>query len=302
MTDRKWVPLRLRGSDDISQHRGPFEGVPEWLFGPLWTWVVDQMPVWYRGFRASAITEYRGVAMALRVSIDDPQDPNPTDARGLQANLLDLVKSEGELLLDVADYVASQMDLRGADRDEGRKLASILDSAGSAWSLREGPPPRLERRVSGEETSSAMAVMDTAGRAGQHIAVAWGAAYGRQPDATKAYREAVRAVEAAAEPSISPQNSKETLGTMIADMKAKPDRWRVLLGGADQEAAVLHVAGIMELLWKGQYDRHGTANSAVPMAVSPEEAEAAVQLAVPLVQWFTSGTITPASQPSPPTT
>ena len=47
----------------------------------------------------------------------------------------------------------------------------------------------------------------------------------------------------------------------------------------------------MELLWKGQIDRHGTDDASTPLSVSQAEAEAAVHLAVTLVQWFTSGAV-----------
>jgi hypothetical protein len=48
---------------------------------------------------------------------------------------------------------------------------------------------------------------------------------------------------------------------------------------------------MMELLWRGQHDRHGTGADDSPTDVSQEEAEAAVQIAVLLVQWFRTGVV-----------
>jgi hypothetical protein len=47
-----------------------------------------------------------------------------------------------------------------------------------------------------------------------------------------------------------------------------------------------------EALWVGQESRHGGNGYRKPTRA---EAEAAVMLAVPLVQWFTSGAVAPRS-------
>ncbi|AJW40486.1 hypothetical protein NY08_2463 [Rhodococcus sp. B7740] len=49
--------------------------------------------------------------------------------------------------------------------------------------------------------------------------------------------------------------------------------------------------GMMQMLWVGQTDRHGGPASVGIPPVSQSEAEAAVMLAVPLVEWFTSGKV-----------
>ena len=47
----------------------------------------------------------------------------------------------------------------------------------------------------------------------------------------------------------------------------------------------------MEMIWKSQFDRHGTDDTARPLNVSQPEAEAAVQIGVTLVQLFRTGAI-----------
>ena len=42
----------------------------------------------------------------------------------------------------------------------------------------------------------------------------------------------------------------------------------------------------MRLLWKGEFDRHGTDDANVPLNVGQEQAEAAAHLALFLVEWF----------------
>jgi hypothetical protein len=46
---------------------------------------------------------------------------------------------------------------------------------------------------------------------------------------------------------------------------------------------------MMDLLWYGQIDRHGTDDETVPVNVTQKQAEAAVHAAVTLVEWFISG-------------
>jgi hypothetical protein len=73
-------------------------------------------------------------------------------------------------------------------------------------------------------------------------------------------------------------------------MKAAPHKWKVSLQPAKGDP-VMHVIGMMELLWTAQIDRHGTADETVPLTVSREEAEAAVHLALTLTHWFQTGIV-----------
>ena len=67
-------------------------------------------------------------------------------------------------------------------------------------------------------------------------------------------------------------------------MRANRTGWLSPLNEPGVEAAI----NMMEALWKGN-KRHGVPER--PVIVSQEEAETAVQLAVTLVRWFTSGGI-----------
>ncbi|WP_410645308.1 hypothetical protein [Amycolatopsis sp. lyj-346] len=117
---------------------------------------------------------------------------------------------------------------------------------------------------------------------------AWYHAYRPEPDATSAYREAVRAVEEAFVPAISPKNGRASLGTVVRDLRSQPDRWELaLVDGADAPASIEPFVGLLDQLWRGQRSRHG--GGVTSRNQRQEEAEAAVHLAAMAVQWLTSG-------------
>lgn len=116
------------------------------------------------------------------------------------------------------------------------------------------------------------------------------------PDSIRsvAYGEAVKAVEAAGAFIISPANDRTTLGTMIRDFKARPEKWEVPLGSSAEQGrdALLE---IMKAVWHGQHHRHGTPDETRPTSVTPQEAEAALHTALTLVHLFASGLVVRSS-------
>lgn len=170
-----------------------------------------------------------------------------------------------------------------------RYLDELLTDGGSAWRLAEDGQS-LVRRVESTATD-AMAAVDTP-NASSHLRAAWAAAYGRHPDPTRAYSEAIKAVEAASIPVVLPNDRDATLGKVIGAFKQPEQRarWRLAIcapGGGPAEVTVL--VDMLRLLWQGQTDRHG--GSTPTVTISAPAAEAAVHLAVTLVQWFSAGTV-----------
>jgi hypothetical protein len=100
-----WRPLSER-EEPTGGWAGPFEGVPDWLFGPLAGWVSDRYPLRGEGrvFRREAIAEYRRLAMALRISLEDPADANPVSGEGHRERFLQMARGRPTLLLDAADH------------------------------------------------------------------------------------------------------------------------------------------------------------------------------------------------------
>src|SRR5206468_2925758 len=89
-----------------------------------------------------------------------------------------------------------------------------------------------------------------------HLTTAWNEAYRRQTDPVKSYSEAIKAVEAAAIPVISPNNAKATLGTVRGELKRNVSTYKFAIAGQGDDS-VERVTGLISLLWEGQTSRHG---------------------------------------------
>lgn len=281
----KWRPLSRRDDDTYD---GPYEGVPDWLVPSLLRFVLT---------RLQNATD--GVDQALHHierRLRRPLDWKYGSQTALEYLRIAIVKDR-QLFLDVLDIVVT--NLTPADTADAVELMRQLSEAGSAWTIdmRHDGTYQLVRRVNQTVAIASTQVISSAGRAGQHLAKAWSETYGRHPDPSSAYREAVRAVEAAAAPIISPRNKTATLGTMIGDVRNDPSKWTVALQPTAGDR-VDTVREMMRLLWTSELDRHGTSDASVPLHVSQEEAEAAVHLATTLVHWFTSGAISPRPEPA----
>lgn len=265
-----WVP---RGVDPATREV-LVEGVPQFLKPALMDWVKPQLAThnqmlgswWYR---AEVLRDFDVVA-------------RPVDSywqRAVGAKWPGFLWNVGdEELLDLVDWLVH----RGSE-DRRVALTTLLSDGSSAWTVgdRNGNWG-LVRRVS-EGVKAAATAASSHGAAGLLMAEAWAACFGRGPNPEEAYEKAIKAVEEAAAPVVSPKNLKATLGTMIRDMKAQLD-WKLDLPGNAQEVPI----SMMEALWTGQESRHGGNGYRVP---TQSEAEAAVLLAVPLVQWFSSGAV-----------
>ncbi len=188
-----------------------------------------------------------------------------------------------ELYLDVIDYL-----LHHARVPEYRigDLERVLSDGGSAW---RATPRGLEGRVDETLQGIAESVFATDSRPADYLRSAWHKAWGREPDPTGAYREAVRAVEAAFAPTVSPNNGRPTLGTIIADINNKPSKFSVRLQADTPNANVERIVGMLRMLWKSQLDRHGTADESVPLNVTLDEARDALALATTLVHLAQQG-------------
>ena len=189
----------------------------------------------------------------------------------------------GDLCLDVVDYI---LQYRSIPAEELSALECRLEDGGSAW---RATSRGLERRVDATLQNAAESVFETETRPAQHLRDAWQKAWGRSPDASAAYTNAVRAVEAAYAPIVSPKNGQATLGSIIADIKNKPSKFEVRLQEDTPGANVDRLIGVLQMLWKSQLDRHGTADESVPLNVSIDEARDAVALATTLVHLAQQG-------------
>jgi hypothetical protein len=273
-SQHSWVRLSQRGKPPVEE--ALYEGVPvhlreslvEWLYQYLADETIDGTSLGPNQFRLDVVLRLRLPVVAL-------------------GQIVQNIRRDQELFLDVLD---ATLWVGRSDQRVWRTLENLLGRGGSAW--RVAPDHRsLERRVDDTVAQAAQTVVSMPNKsAGDHLATAWKAAYGLRPDATKAYSEAVKAVEAAAAPVVSPNNAKATLGTIIGNLKQAPGKWELAILGPDRAPRdIASLLAMLELLWQGQSDRHGGVVSTVP--IPPEAAPMAVHLAVSLVQWFQSGAV-----------
>ncbi len=251
----------------------PYEEVPRHLATPLWSWIKGQLDVerlWI-------------IAIHLRLSISDPRDY----FHGLElpiAELSTLVDEQPTLMLDLIEEL---LPLTGNTYGAAANLEAVLAIGNSAYAVRSDNKG-LEMRVLPEaklNVEKAVAAADKKGSVGEHLTNAWNAAYGRTPDPVKAYSEAIKAVEGAAAPVISPNDLKATLGKLIGQLNTHASAYQL----AVSNAAVSTVVANMQLLWAGQTSRHGQVGPTVLETV--DAAQAAVHLSATLAQWFQSGAI-----------
>lgn len=255
------------------------EGVPDGLLGSLTAFVT---PSFYVEEEFSGIVSPKWEAIEKFARLTDRQLP---------ANSIDAAmqfRADRTLLLDAVDFVLGQYRSESYQaKTVIAELRSHFDEARSAYVVGIDGNGRfeLQDRQPEELTDLVADAISGRDRASEHLQRAWSKAFGRRPDATGACLEAVAAIEVAAKPLVSPNNSKATLGTIIGAMKAKPSKWRT-----DSEATddVEKVIAMMEMVWTGHF-RHG--DDTKPIDVSNEGAVMIVQLAALLVHWFRSGRI-----------
>jgi hypothetical protein len=275
---KDWVPLSRRGAD---AGEAPYRGVPAHLVPPLMVWLGE--------YETHEIL--RKVAMQARV----PYQPYLShDAHfRLQAvtSGLQTVADQQTALLDVVEgilYARVHEALGSSERQIAKGCAESLDEilalGGSHWRVNTD---HLEARVD-DAVREAVEQARNASKgtsASTHLRDAWAACYGRNPVPGKAYSEAIKAVESASAPVVSPKNSKATLGTILGDLRANPGLWQFAIA----PGSISPVIDAMSTLWDGQTDRHGGVLPTAPIA--PMAEEAALLLAATLVHWFARGAV-----------
>ncbi|WP_433302298.1 hypothetical protein ACQP2F_08650 [Actinoplanes sp. CA-030573] len=178
-----------------------------------------------------------------------------------------------------------------------RSLDSKLTAANSVWRVATRSDGRrgLERRV-GQTVAAVVeeSIRTAPQQAAEHLRSAWDAAYGRHPDADKAFNEAIRAVEEVACPMVENRKANAgsaTLGTVIGELRHNSShKWELALPDATgHPREVGNLVGMMEILWQAQVSRHGGAPKS--RRQDDDEARAIVPLASLLVHWMTSGVL-----------
>lgn len=271
------------------------DGVPDHLREPLLRW--------WRDVSVDSVASRTCERVLSRLRIDSTVlagGARMSDAQAIGGAISD----QSSIALDLINAFVG-MNPNWGTKDVGNRrtwtarisdLESRLIDAGSVWTVdrelrglyRRVDPTVVDARKAAETSATAAGRHDAA----THLRSAWERTYGMHPDPNVAYGEAVRAVEAAAIPVVSPRNQRATLGTVIADMSRQS--WNlILVDAADNPGDAAPFIEMLNRLWQGQRSRH--AGSTNTRAQTQDEAEGAVHLAALAVQWFTCNAVRKAT-------
>lgn len=289
----QWRPLGIETEEEIASYDALHEGVPAWIHTSYWRWVRQSITTRRMSIRSSnldALDEsfFEKMCTILQIPVPDFRQPRIDIALAQQQLDWAIKKLQShENSLQIADYILAHKD----SIDAG-KLAEVLQLGKSGWQVGERAGLNgLTRRVPSGVQVAVDSIIGRQESAGIKLAKAWENIYGLTPNPSEAYSLAIKAIEDAAIPLVSPKNSRATLGTVIRDMKNQGD-WTLPLGREkESQPSGEVVIGMMELVWHGQHDRHGGQPSA-PGLVSLEEATVAVTMAVSLVNILAGSLVT----------
>jgi hypothetical protein len=264
-----------------------FEGVPKHLEIP------------FRNWAAAYLAQIPGLADRLALRLRRP--PLRSNLLGFPpADLLTLISFALQMTTDRLELDADQREHATWDDSAATaqvaRLQDILTDGGSAFTVSWDDPVQLIRRLdSGVATGIGQTLATADTTATTFLRQALRHAYGLQPDPGGAYADAVRAVEHLTGPLILPNNTEPSLGQATSHLEQAPGKWQFALTGKDGDDSPEPVTKLMRRLVGGQVSRHagGTRNRAQTQA----EAEAAVQVAVLLVQLLSTGALTRRETP-----
>lgn len=293
-----FVPRSKRGTTAEVKHLALREDIPDHLVTALDDWIQEQLLV--EGFDGMGLRQRTFSGPYLRQIELEMQVPLGSDNRQVD-RLFHHLRANNDNYWDLVDYLLqSPLSVTSpatgvylSPRERAEALENALSLGRSAWTVRPvGNVNCLERRVDETVESAALTVIGDTGTAGVHLANAWHLAYERIPNPGESYRESIKAVEVAAIPVVLPNDALATLGKVLGEMRAHPQKWTVTAPASSTAMPNAQlVIVMMDAVWTGQAGRHGDPNLPTPPTQTQEEAKAAVHLAVTLVEWFTSGAV-----------
>lgn len=295
--ETEWKPFfARRNSAAEEEFTRLHDGVPAWLNESLWEWLSQSVSIFRstrdRGYWDPNEATLRRLERTLQISTTWQGDGREYSDRLAGLRLFrTAVYKHPDKFLSAVDYQLSQL----SPTDGGcTSLETILTESSSAWRVGiVAGKPGLVERIDATVQSAAEDLALKGDQAGRLLADAWRHAFSLARDPSAAYRCAVRAVEAAAGPIISPRDSTRTLGKMISAFRDKPEKWSFSFTVDSTVSPKDVLLSMLQVLWTNEYSRHVDADTQAPLHVSQEEAESAVALALTLVTWFSSGAVRP---------
>jgi hypothetical protein len=276
-----WIP---RDADPATYHT-LVDGIPQYMVSSLRAWFVEEFSFVPTG----SIGRRYNIDRMEKYDLASRRVPLVEDLRAYgPATLFEgLSAPDGLRIIDWTVFDNSTA-YRGDQRNA--KLESILSAGSSKWKVgtRDGGAG-LEGRVPHGVQDAADAAMATSGDAGRLLSEAWHSTYGINPQPDLGYRKSIEAVEAVVIPRVMPGDGTAHLGKAIGQMRADGD-WKLpFVKEHPQNPSQDVVLGMMQALWSGHSDRHPGTSNFVPS--TQEAAEAAVSVAVTLVNLFADGGI-----------
>ena len=204
-----------------------------------------------------------------------------------------------DLLLDIVDSILQQLpalDESGAYVTQNKlrvlvaALQSILTESGSDFAVDFSQGMRLVRRV---DTATRQAGDGAAGQGGQAsdlLTSAWSVTFNRDPNPSRAYQDAVLAVESVACQAFMPGDQSPTLGKAVSYLQSTLPTWTVATLDDQEQASAETLLAMLKTVWRN-HQRHVGAEGSPPQPATQDEAEAVFFLAMTIVQWFEHGLV-----------
>ena len=272
MSSDRWLPRSQRDTDGSDYYRLR-DGVPDGLRPSLLRWLGSLLD--YQNQFNRDLSDDDAIFSGLERRLDRPL----ADYDALKVECL----RDPDYFLDVIDVLLNSW----AGESACQQLEAMMKESRTLWRPVKTPAAWcLERHVSQELDAT---LDKTTGRPHDYLKGAWRKQFGRSPQPDGAYHDAIRAIEAAIIPAMGLTVKDPTLGKALGQLKNNPGGYDVGFAPSRDFVGVTAVWYSLMLLWKSQFDRHGTPDDDVPLNVSPEESERAVVLATAYVFGLQNG-------------
>lgn len=269
-----WEPLGIRMGWRVDE--APYEGIPDHLKATLETWCMSNLGVDARSPQNREMRQRTCSLIASKLRLD------LSDASHLVGNLIAIGDYDPHRLFEIID-----MHLKMTRGYGATDLDTLLAVGGSVWTL-DGEHRGLERRVDPSEKEAYLRTVSPSDDASEHLRSAWAEAFGVTPNPSRAWSDAIKAVEALLWGLVIPKNDKATLGSIISAVDAAPKKWAFRLSPSGSVGGVAAFTQTLRFIWPNP-DRHGSGTVRVP---DQHEAEDVVRTAVLVVGWLRNGALT----------
>ena len=278
--NQPYIPLLARHGMDEHDYGVRSRDVEWHLKDRLWDWcrshIVKKSGKYYY------VLNSRGHRMCVALRLTESSD----------SGLKKFITRNPNALLNMADWLLRTNEFTDYEHPRVKHLEQMLDEGGSAWRVAPDGRSLIERTLDAEHAAVTLAAQSD-DQIAADIHTAWNAAWRREePSAVQAYSAAVKAIEGVLAPIVSPDNTMPTLGTMIRDLRHKPEKWDTRFRGVETVEAL---AAMLDEVWRSQH-RHGGGRG-LPNTL--DEARDAVSIAVAVVGLCRRGFLERFDQPTP---